>query len=149
MAKSCNFFQNKLHQQVLLDAKRKVKRFQLSNPHSFVMPCNQKTSGHFVPGPGPDRVKKAIGQTHIWDRQKDTHMGQTYRQTLIWDRQTYTHMGQTDIHMGQTDTLSTGFLYRFSIIPLWNTVTYPQFPLIMNTSMKNTNWFQKSLKNRH
>ena len=57
-AKWCNFFQKKLHQQVLLDAKRKVKRFQLSNPHSLVMPCNQMTPGHFVPRPGPDRVKK-------------------------------------------------------------------------------------------
>ena len=52
-----NLSKNIIHQQMLIDAKRNVKRFQISNCNNHYMACNPMSSGHFVPTPGPDRVK--------------------------------------------------------------------------------------------
>ena len=57
VAKQCNFFQKKLHQQELLDAKRKVMMCQVSTTTHLAMGRDQKLSGHNLPPPRSDRVK--------------------------------------------------------------------------------------------
>ena len=51
-------FSKKMHQQVLLDAKRKVMKCQVSNTTHLAMGRDQKLSGHNLPPPSrSDRVK--------------------------------------------------------------------------------------------
>ena len=63
-ARLCNFFTKKFHQQVPLDAKRKVKRCQVSTTTHTAAGRDQRRSGLIQPPPRSDRVKNSQLTSH-------------------------------------------------------------------------------------